>query len=256
MSTDYPPATILGTHTRMLHSNIANDDYELSIWLPSSYYSSKEAYPVLYVLDSPAFFGSSAWNILFQNWDADIPEIIVIGVGKQITNLDEWSQIRNRDYALVPRPDSPGSGQGENFLEFIGQELIPFIDENYRTQPGDRIILGQSMSGSFAIHALFSQPNLFSRCIATAPSFVDSGDVLVDYKQALSTASFPSEVRLFISIVSLDHTYSPQAEAFAAAVAAKDIPNLMFQKKTIEGLGHTAAAMPGFLYGIEAVYKM
>lgn len=37
MNKNHPPATLLYTHTRMLHSNIVDDDYELSIWLPPGY---------------------------------------------------------------------------------------------------------------------------------------------------------------------------------------------------------------------------
>lgn len=58
MKSDYPPATILGSHTRLLPSTIVDDEYELSIWLPLSYEASKQAYPTLYVLDPPIFFGS------------------------------------------------------------------------------------------------------------------------------------------------------------------------------------------------------
>lgn len=255
MNTNHSPATILGSHTRLLYSSFVDDEYELSIWLPPSYETSEQEYPTLYVFDSPAFFSSCVWNSLFQNWEASVPELIVVGIGKRLSSFDEWWPIRDRDYALVPR-STPDSGRGEDFLKFIGQELIPFIDENYRTNPEDRILYGQSLSGSFAIYALFSQPNLFSRCIATAPAFVDSGQILFDYEQALATATFPSEVCLFISISSQDPAYGPGAEAFAVAISAKEIPNLKFQKMTIEGLGHTPAAMPGFLYGIEAVYTM
>ena len=257
MNTNHLPSTVLGSHTHLLYSSFVDDEYELSIWLPPSYETSEQTYPTLYVLDSPLFFGSCVRNAQFQSWEAGVPELIVVGIGKRLSSIDEWWPIRDRDYAFVPVPwSTPGSGHGENFFKFIGQELIPFVDKNYRTNPEDRILYGQSLSGSFAIHTLFSQPNLFSRCIATAPAFDDNGQVILDYEPALAAASFPSEVCLFISISSLDPAFGPGAEAFAAAISAKEIPNLKFQKMTIEGLAHTPAAMPGFLYGIEAVYAM
>jgi len=256
MNTNYPPATLLYTHTRMLHSNIVDDDFELSIWLPHSYDSSVQSYPILYVLDAPFLFGPTIWTNWFQTLDADVPEMIVVGIGKRMKSLDEWWSIRWHDYSLVEMPDEPGSGHGNDFLEFIRQELIPFIDSNYRTQPDDRILWGESMSGSYTVSVMFSQTNLFNRYIASAPSFYDRGQTLFDFENALASTSFVSEVQLFVCVGELDKIYGPGAQAFMNALAKKQIPNLKFRTMIFEGLGHTAAAIPGFVYGIEAVYKM
>ena len=52
MNTHYPPATILGTHTRTLYSKLVDDEYELSIWLSENHDASEQTYPTLYVLDA------------------------------------------------------------------------------------------------------------------------------------------------------------------------------------------------------------
>lgn len=80
---------------------------ELSIWLPASYESSEQTYPTLYVLDAPIFIGSMVWNAFIQNVDADVPEMIVVGIGKRTKNLDEWWPIRARDYSPVSYPGEP-----------------------------------------------------------------------------------------------------------------------------------------------------
>ena len=256
MNTNYPPATLLYTHTRMLHSNIVDDDYELSIWLPHSYDSSVQSYPTLYVLDAPFLFGPTIWTNWFQTLDADVPEMIVVGIGKQMKNLDNWWSIRWRDYSFVEMPDEPGSGHGDSYLKFMGDELIPFIDSNYRTQPDDRILWGESMSGSYTVSVMFSQTGIFNRFIASAPSFFDRGYTLFNFEDALASASFDSEVRLFVCVGELDKTFGPGAQAFMKALTENQIPNLKFRTMIVDGLGHTAAAISGFVYGIEAVYRM
>jgi len=256
MHSNFPPATLLYTHTRRLHSTIVNDEYELSIWLPPGYSSSEQTYPTLYVLDAPFLFGPTVWSAFIQSLDADIPEMIVVGIGKRMTSLDEWWSIRWRDYSLISMPGESGSGHGDAFLRFIGEELIPFIDANYRTQPEDRILWGESMSGSYTVSVMFSQTNLFNRYIASAPSFFDRGQTLFDFEHALAAVSLASEVCLFVCVGELDKTYGPGAQAFMKALSAKEIPNLKFRTMIFEGLGHTAAAIPGFIYGIEAVYTM
>jgi predicted alpha/beta superfamily hydrolase len=173
-----------------------------------------------------------------------------------MSNLDSWWSTRWRDYSLVEMPDEPGSGHGDDFLEFIGQELIPFIDSSYRTQPDDRILWGESMSGGFTVSVMFSQTNFFNRYITSAPSFYDRGYTLFDFENALASASFTSEIQLFVCVGELDKTYGPGAQAFMKALSEKEIPNLKYQTMIFQGLGHTAVAIPGFVYGIEAVYKM
>jgi len=50
-----PPAVILDSHNRFLHSAAVGDDYLLDVWSPDSYEGSGLRYPV-YMLDSPGFW--------------------------------------------------------------------------------------------------------------------------------------------------------------------------------------------------------
>src|SRR3712207_7926770 len=45
------------------------------------------------------------------------------------------------------------------FLDALTQEMIPFIEANYRTNPSDRCLYGYSSSGFFVLYALFHQPD-------------------------------------------------------------------------------------------------
>jgi uncharacterized protein len=254
MRSDYPQDTILGSHIRMLHSNIVNDEYKLSILLPPGYDASKQAYPTLYVLDAPIFFGPAAMNILLR--EGNVPEMIVVGIGKQINNLEEWWPVRWRDYSSVTVSSEPTSGSAVAFLGFIEQELIPLIDAEYRTQRNERTIWGQSLGGIFALRGMFGKADLFNRYIITAPSFVYKGETLLDYESALAAVSFTSEVRLFVSIGSLDETFGPYVEAFMSALSAGTIPNLKIQTSVLDGFTHTASAIPGFFQGLDAVFSL
>jgi predicted alpha/beta superfamily hydrolase len=176
----------------MLHSKIVDDEYELSIYLPPSYESSEQAYPTLYVLDSPFVFGSAVVATAGQNLDAGVPEMIVVGIGKRIKNFDEWGACRWRDYTPVPYPDIPGTGYAAAFLNFLEQECIPFIDTHYRTQPNDRKIRGNSMGGLFARNELYNKTYLVSRNNAIAPAFVMGDTMILDNVQPQAVESLPS----------------------------------------------------------------
>src|SRR3712207_8765295 len=61
------------------------------------------------------------------------------------------------------------------FLDALTQEMIPFIEANYRTIPSDRCLYGYSSSGFFVLYALFHQPDAFQRYIS------GSGDLYIAY---------------------------------------------------------------------------
>jgi hypothetical protein len=56
---------------------------------------------------------------------------------------------------------NPTHGGADNFLRFIRDELAPWVDGNYRTI-AHRVLIGHSSGGSFAIHALITDPTVFS----------------------------------------------------------------------------------------------
>lgn len=255
MSSVSPQATILSTQSRSLHSPIVGDEYEISVWLPPGYDNSGQQYPALYLLD-PAFgFGFAVPVVLGQIWDGMVPEMIVVGIGKQIDSYDEWWPIRGRDYAPVPLPGQPDSGQAAVFLKFVETELVPYIDSNFRTGLDDRALWGHSLAGAFVLFSMFSKPGLFKRYIATSPDLFLEGDPLLDYLGGLPEEIRFSETSLFVSIGSSDQEYGPHVKAFTKIMQDKDYPGLNFKTVILEGYAHISAMAPGFIQGLPAVFS-
>jgi predicted alpha/beta superfamily hydrolase len=256
MNTNHSPATIMGAHKRTLASRFVDQEYELSIWVPFDYEQSEKDYPTLYVLDAPIFYGGAVYIAMCNNWDGVIPEMIVVGVGAQVKNWEEWDPLRDRDLSSVEIPGRPWSGHADNFIRFVEKELLPFVDSNYRTQRADRIIWGHSSGATFALKLMFHKTHLFNRIIATSPSFEHGGKAIYDYHQDLATDALPSKVRLFVSVGSLENTYSARARDFMRDLAERKMRNLQLHTMILDGFDHAAANFPGFIYGLRAVYGM
>jgi len=78
-------------------------------------------------------------------------------------------------------------GGGDNFLKFLREELIPFIDQNYRAKPF-RILEGHSVSGMFTMYAFCADTSLFDAYIAVSPSmYWDEQIMLVKIEDFLKT---------------------------------------------------------------------
>lgn len=153
-----------------LWSDMLNEDRAYWISLPDSYNvleSSHKSYPLLIVLDGNVHFKVLSGMVNYMSSDLyrnrKIPEMIVVG----IQNVD-----RRRDYTpdkiVIARENN--SGGGERFLSFLEDELIPELDQKYRTEQY-RILFGHSLGGLLATHAYMKEKTLFNSFIAVDPSF-------------------------------------------------------------------------------------
>jgi len=73
-----------------------------------------------------------------------------------------------RDFTQSIDDQRPNSGGANKFLKFLENELIPYIDANYRTR-SFRTLCGHSLCGMFSIYTLFTKPKLFNVHIAISP---------------------------------------------------------------------------------------
>lgn len=180
---------VMGTK-HSLRSSILNEDRGYWISLPNSYNdkeSSYKRYPLLIVLDGNVHFKAVSGMVNYMSADTyrsqTIPEMIVVA----IQNVD-----RRRDYTpdKVITVRKNNSGGGENFLSFLENELIPELDQKYRTEPY-RILLGHSLGGLLATHTYMKEKTLFNSFIAIDPSFGTWDSETMDKKlDALTEQSF------------------------------------------------------------------
>ena len=160
---------VIGTK-HSFRSNILNEDREYWISLPDSYHEkelSYRRYPVLIVLDGNVHFKAISGMVNYMSSDLyrnrEIPEMIVVA----IQNVD-----RRRDYTpdKIVTVRQNNSGGGDNFLSFLEKELLPELDQKYRTAPY-RILFGHSLGGLLATHAYMKEKTIFNSFIAVDPSF-------------------------------------------------------------------------------------
>ena len=154
--------------TAKIFSKILNEERTLQISKPAGYESSNIAYPVLFVLDGQTNYKFTAGIAGYLTAYGMMPGAIVVGINN--TN-------RNRD--MIPKLPSGGnkggapvelrSGEADNFVKFLQDEAIPYIERNYRTLPY-KVIIGHSLGGLLVIHNLVKNSSLFSGYIAISPS--------------------------------------------------------------------------------------
>ncbi|WP_313375732.1 alpha/beta hydrolase-fold protein [Chishuiella sp.] len=165
------PYTIGDTYT--IHSNILNEDRIIDVQLPQNYSNqdfAKGKYPVVYVLDGDTNFslvGSLerfSTKFLFRSQ----PEMIVVGI-RNIDRTKDYTPTKSLTKSKDNKLQYETSGGADNFLNFINNELKPFINKKFRTT-GFNIIHGHSFGGLFAVYTLVNHPDSFNAYIAIDPS--------------------------------------------------------------------------------------
>lgn len=173
------PVTVNTGITLKFPSKVMNEDRTIMIGVPDGYATSNKKYPVLYLLDAQWGFSSTVQTL---NWLANprygmIPQTIVVG----IHTLDN----RQRDLTPTPGGGDNSGGGADKLYQFIREELIPFVDKNYRTY-NYRILGGASLGGLFVMYAFDRDPQVFNGYLSMSPSmWWDNGLLLGRTKDVL-----------------------------------------------------------------------
>jgi len=61
------------------------------------------------------------------------------------------------------------NGKAANFLKFIEEELLPYVERKYPFTTY-RTLIGHSDAGLFSIYSLINHPNLFANYLSIYPS--------------------------------------------------------------------------------------
>lgn len=165
--TTYAQKPITIGHTSTIHSQILDQDRLLEIYLPENYETSNKTYPVMYLLDSFLNFRHAAASAEFLHFDQCIPEIIIVGIRNIHRNRDLTPESPNLDPKERERLGNVGGA--DNFIAFIEKELMPYIENTYRTAPY-KIISGHSLGGLFNVYSFIKHPELFNAYITISPS--------------------------------------------------------------------------------------
>lgn len=156
--------TALGQRPRdTIFSQKLNADRTFTVSLPLSYDKTKDKkYPLLLLLDGEYLFDVFNGNFAFGNYWDDLPEVIIVGLDQNQNNQREADCLMNQEGL----PDETGAA----FFEFIGAELVPALEKQYRLSPF-RIIAGHNITAGFMNLFLYKEDPIFSGYISMGAEF-------------------------------------------------------------------------------------
>lgn len=237
-------SVIIGTQIS-IPSQILGEDRVLAIATPENYHKGKEKYPVLYLLDAEWHFHYVAGLVKQLSNSGDILPMIVVG----IVNTN-----RNRDLTPAGKNDNLEKwGGAKPFLDFIKNELQPYIQENYRTQPY-KILAGHSFGGLFSVYAMMEQPNLFQSYIALSPSLGRNNEQQLEVAKTFFERDDNLPKDLFVAVGNEGGFTYLGAEKLTDLVAKNARGKFRYQFQHLDKEDHTSITITGFLHGLRYIF--
>jgi len=168
---------------------------KIRVYLPPSYSTTNEEYPVLYMHDAQNLFDDSTAYI--SEWGVDEilneiaqeggQEIIVVGIDNNgETRMNEYSPWENSRF---------GKAEGEAYIDFVVNVIRPFVEKNYRIKEGVEStgVGGSSMGGLISHYAIFKYPDVFGLAMIYSPSYWYAPEPLLSFT---TRSDFPDSHKL------------------------------------------------------------
>lgn len=162
------------TDLRELPLSANGHRYVLYIGLPAAYSTEPtRTFPTLYFPDAYWDFTQFLTSVGNLRVDQAVPDMLLVGIGYAGESPDV-NALRALD--LTPGVDSffdptgQRTGRADEFLSVIANEIIPFVQREYRADPTFRVLAGNSFGGLFTTYAAFERPGLFQGYLASSSS--------------------------------------------------------------------------------------
>lgn len=214
LSTNSLPFTIPSTEQwRMMSTYDENKEYRIFVYLPTGT-PPVDGYPILYLLDANALFGSMVEAVRLQTRKPHgYDPIVVVGIGYE-TNEPFDLEGRFLDYTIPASVEElplrkngmewPKVGGADLFIHFIENELKPKIEARYPINKSKQALFGHSLGGFFTIYTLFNKTDAFQTYIAGSPSIWWKNQYLTSLEntfcQTFKENKYQEEKSLFIGV--------------------------------------------------------
>jgi len=239
-----------------LASKIMGEERTILVSTPPGYQRSRQSYPVLYMTDGETHLTPTRGTVDFLARNGLMPQVIIVGV----TNTDRTRDLTPTN-ATVPGRDGtplefPTSGGAETFLDFFEEELFPWVDAHYRTQPY-RLFAGHSFGGLLGLHAFATRPTMFGGLVAASPTLGWDDDLPL--RQAVSFLAARKKLSsvLFVSMANEEEgrPRPTRLDQLEQALKTSEVDDLEWQVRRFPDETHGSVVLLANYWGLQRLFR-
>ena len=244
-----------------IDSKELNQQRKILIYTPQGYDElTLQTYDVVYVFDvqNREFFDLTHSIIPFLNMQK---KFIVVGISSPYNEMLNYS--RQNDFLPVPLNVNPKEffggleGNADNFMKYIKNEVIPYVEINYRTK-SRRVAVGHSLSASFVLYSFVKNPTIFNDYIAISPNFAYDKERLADEIIDFDYKRLTAEKFLYISNADEGTTYwqewRPAREKVYDFLKTDSLPNLKYVIEDFSNYEHWESFLPSLQIALKEYF--
>lgn len=256
----YKPYTIKNIETFTIDSRILQHKYDIYIKLPFDYYKPKakqKSYPVLYVNDAPYTFKAAAGVTHL----AKMNKAIIVGIDFAHGESPKASRIRDLTPVFAKSWKKYTTGGAPEYLQFIEQEVIAFVEKNYRVDASHRVLSGQSLGGLFGAWVLLTKPQVFSDYILTSPSLWFNNRMIFDAEVTSATKHNNITANVYMATGDLErvkngkmYDMADDQEKWVNQLKSRKYKNLNIESEVVTGTDHESTFPAGLSKGLRWLY--
>jgi len=243
----------------VIHSKILNEDRKIYVYNPDDVGGNVlPAYPVLYLLEENDMSMVTGTVKYLSAYNEQMPAMLVIGIDggdDRIRDLTPTHALYDNAGVRDDSPDSwlKTSGGGDKYLQFVKEEVMPYVEQHYRTAPF-KILAGHSVGGLTSVYALTAHPDMFDAYLAVSPSlWWDRGVMLPMAKNRLDIP--PGDKKfLYVADSPESGAFTTYLEDFLALLKAKKPSGLTYWHQFYPGETHGSIAAKAYYDGLRFLY--
>ena len=226
------------------NSSKLGESRRLKIQLPRNYNVNVEKkYPIVLVLDGDYLFEPVAGNVDYFSYWEDMPEAIVVGIIQGDSRYDDCAF---DDETFMP------SEKGANFFEFIGLELLPYIDKKYRTAKFV-IGVGHDFTANFLNYYLFKDPPLMNGYINLSPDMAP----MMEERLVARIPKIPGKIFYYLATGTDDiKGLMDAAEGLNAQLSGLKSNSFNYYYDNFEGATHYSLGGRGIPNALEKIFSV
>ena len=248
---------LLGLGTQyILKSKILKEDRPIIISLPIGYENNENNYPVLYLLDGLGNIKHQVGTVELLTESGIIPPMIIIAIESLDRSRDLTpSNAGENVYGGTGGAGIPQSGGAPAFLQFLEEELVPFVESNFRTHPY-RLLEGHSFGGLFGTYALMEKPELFDAFIIQSPALWWNKEEMTEKAKDFFNSNSNLDKSIYFGIGGGDGWGMRQElKRFVEVIKQNTLEKLHWKHEEVGHEGHDDARLLLNYYGLKFVFS-
>ena len=227
-----------------IQSSKLGEERQIKIQLPRGYNAdSDKTYPIFIVLDGDYMFEAVAGNVDYHSYWEDMPESIVVGINQLDKRFDD---------CMYSEQNSLPIETGASFFEFIGMELVPYIENTYRAG-NFRVAVGHGETANFINYYVLKPQPLFQAYISISPELAPN---MIDYLPEV-LSKIQSKIFYYLANTNNDvKSIKRMTEVLNTDINAIDNKNVVYNFDSFDGPSHYSVPTHAIPSAIESIFQV